>query len=394
MSKDINLLTLVLGAIWVGVGKKSFICGGNSLVMNFKRNENSHDDKDHHDKTSKRKLSGNKLLAVAFAAMIAAMVPTISAISGLGLTGTTNAAQAADMVDKPYVKVLARNALFEPNAGKTNVFGPGGIFPFFNDTFSCGNAVTCGVSIEDATFKGVFKEAGEKADNRFAAEYVAPLTYGDQQIKGNKYRIELIDTMWNNPSTDQTPLPTRVPAFLEAGKGVAFDQVQHGHSMVDRADVPMFMNRVALYGHVNVYDITDGQKKVVAQNLFAHLMVGKVIDENSFFTNFQANPATQYVVALFVVNIPSGVKLPGDIGPLTPEQAQSFTPLANDSSLANAPPFNYDMLMQQGVKANQPLPQSTIWPVDNPTQPLFFTFLLFTETRAGSSATNTVPGLD
>jgi hypothetical protein len=163
--------------------------------------------------------------------------------------------------------------------------------------------------------------------------------------------------------------------------------------MVDRADVPMFMNRVALYGHVNVYDVTDGNK-VVAERIFTHLMIGKVVDEKSFYADMQSNPATPTVVALFVVNIPSGVQLPGGIGPLTPEQAQSFTPMADDLSLTNSPPVNYEQLKGQGVDVSKPAQQSTVWPVDNPTQPVFFNFLLFTETHVYASSTNSVPGIN
>jgi hypothetical protein len=164
--------------------------------------------------------------------------------------------------------------------------------------------------------------------------------------------------------------------------------------MVDRADAPMFLNKVALYGHVNIYDITDGQEKLVVERVFAHLMVGHVIDESKFYSDMQFNTPLPLVVALFVVNVPSGVELPGGIGPLTSEQAQSFTPMPDDPSLTNPPPANYQQLVDQGVDVAEPLPQSTVWPVDNPTQPVYFTFLLFTETKAFDSATNTVPGLD
>jgi len=68
--------------------------------------------------------------------------------------------------------------------------------------------------------------------------------------------------------------------------------------------------------------------------------------------------------------------------------------LPDNPSLANPPPANYEQLLDQGVEIEEPLPQSTVWPVDNPTQPVFFTFLLFTETKAFDSATNTVPGLE
>ncbi len=315
------------------------------------------------------------LAGIALATLVAVLMPMFSVES--------HNAEAAT-AEKPYVKVMAKNALYEPAAGKTNVFGPGGIFPFFDDTFSCADNITCGVNVEGDTFRGVFKEGGEK-ENKFWAEYVAPITYGDHQVMGHKYRIVLVDTNWNNDSKELTPMPTAIPGFVAAGKGVAFDQIQHGHSMIDRADVPMFMNKVALYGHVNVYDLTD-DNKLVAENLFAHLMVGKVIDEKSYFEDMQVNPATQTVVALFVVNIPSGVKLPGDIGPLTSEQAQGFTPLADDLSLANSPPVTYAELAKWGADVKEPISQSTVWPVDNPTQPPMFTFLLYTDAKTFDSA--------
>jgi hypothetical protein len=337
------------------------------------------------------KKSTNLYVTAAIGGMLLAMIPAVLAMNS---TTLLNSAEADQAIDRPYVKVFAKTALYEPGLGKTNVFGPGGIFPFFNDTFTCADDVlTCGVMSEGASFRGVFKEAGEAGDNRFAAEYTVPITYGDHQVAGHKYRIELLDTEWNRADPMLSPSPTRVPGFLAAGKGVAFDQVQHGHSMVDRADAPMFMNKVALYGHVNIYDITDGQEKLVVERVFAHLMVGHVIDESKFYSDMQFNTPLPLVVALFVVNVPSGVELPGGIGPLTSEQAQSFTPMPDDPSLTNPPPANYQQLADQGVEVERPLPQSTVWPVDNPTQPVYFTFLLFTETKAFDSATNTVPGL-
>ena len=55
------------------------------------------------------------------------------------------------------VKVDATNALYEPAAGLTNVYGPEGLFPFEN--FSCADALTCGISAgEDAKFTGVFEQ--------------------------------------------------------------------------------------------------------------------------------------------------------------------------------------------------------------------------------------------
>jgi hypothetical protein len=40
------------------------------------------------------------------------------------------------------------------------------------------------------------------------------------------------------------------------------------------------------------------------------------------------------------------------------------------------------------------MPQSTPWSVDNPTQPVFFTFLLFTNAKAYNSSTPDVPGVN
>jgi hypothetical protein len=337
------------------------------------------------------KIKPNVIIATVFAAILVAMVPAVVAISATTMQATD--AEAADMVQQPYVKAFAgSSALYEPNAGRTNVFGPGGIFPFFNDTFSCGNAVTCGVQT-DASFKGVFKENGQPGDNKFVATYTAPITYGDHQVKGHKYKVVMVDTKWNNDDPAQTPLPTRTPDFLLPGNGVAFDQYQHGHSMIDRADVPLFSNKVVVYGHANVYDETDGGK-LVAKNIFMHMMVGKAVDEKGFYSDMQNNDGTPLVVLLFLVNIPSGVQLPGGIGPLTPEQAQSFTPLADDPSLKNPPPVDYSKLADWGVKAPEPKPQSTPWSVDNPTQPVFFTFLLFTDAKAYNSANNNLPGVN
>ena len=336
------------------------------------------------------KVKTNVIIGTVFVAMLVAMVPAVMAIM---TSARTIEAEAADTVDKPYIKAFAGGkAIYEPSVGRTNVFGPGGVFPFFNSTFACGDALTCGVET-DATFKGVFKEAGEAGDNKFVATYVAPITYGDHQVAGHTYRVEMVDTKWNNDDPAQTPLPTRTPDFLVAGDGVAFDQYQHGHSMVDRADVPLTWNKVALYGHANVYDESDGDR-LVAENIFLHLMVGKVVDEASFYSNMQNNDGTPLVVLMFLVNVPSGVVLPGDIGPLTSEQAQSFTPMSDDPSLTNPPPFDYAKLTEMGIDLEEPMPQSTVWSVDNPTQPVFFTFLLFTEAKAYNSATNIVPGLE
>ena len=63
--------------------------------------------------------------------------------------------------------------------------------------------------------------------------------------------------------------------------------------MVDRADAPMFVNKVALCGHTNIYDITDGSKEPVVEKIFAHQMVGYFVDENRFYSDFQFNSPTK-----------------------------------------------------------------------------------------------------
>ena len=65
--------------------------------------------------------------------------------------------------------------------------------------------------------------------------------------------------------------------------------------MVDRADAPMFVNKVALYGHSNIYDITDESKEPVVEKIFAHLIVGHAVDQSRFYSNFQFNSPTNTV---------------------------------------------------------------------------------------------------
>lgn len=293
--------------------------------------------------------------------------------------------QGGTLSNSTIVQAAASKALYEPNFAKTNVFGPGGLFPLFNDTFSCGNALTCGVSAGPASFSGQFKEGGGST-NQFEATYVSPITYGDQQVKGHTYMVKLIDTLWNSTSA---AMPTRQAQFVSTKGNVAFDQIQHGHTMIDRSDAPVFFNSVALYGHVDVFDVTAGNK-MVAHDIFTHLMVGKIVDENKAFTNLQLTPMTPTVIALVVANVPSGVKLPNNVGPLTADQAQSFTPLKNDTSLTSHPPINVGQIISQGGSATTPQPQSTTWPVDNPTQPLFFDFLLFSDGMVSSDMTSNI----
>ena len=107
-------------------------------------------------------------------------------------------------------------------------------------------------------------------------------------------------------------------------------------------------------------------------------MVAHVMDQNAYYINMKDVAASPTMVLLFAINIPSGTPLPG-VGTLTPDKAQSFTPLSSDVSLKSPPQFNYSVKMPAPmtglIKAS--MSQSTTWPVDNPKQPLFFTFLVF-----------------
>jgi hypothetical protein len=70
--------------------------------------------------------------------------------------------------------------------------------------------------------------------------------------------------------------------------------------------------------------------------------------------------------------------LPG-VGQLSAEQAQSFTPVSEDPSLSNPPQFDYPVSIPnpRNGTIGEPQSQSTTWPVANPEQPLYFSFLLY-----------------
>jgi hypothetical protein len=271
----------------------------------------------------------------------------------------------------------ASKALFQPALGLSNVFGPDGLFPM-EKTFSCANALTCGVSAgNDAKFMGTFEKGNKNNLTTYEATYTSPITYGPQQTAGHIYKIVLTDTKWN--STDAA-VPTRQPEYTQMVNNVGFNQIQHGASMIDRSDTPQFFNAAFLYGHAKVIDMTDGNK-VVAEDVFTHVMVAHVMNERTFYRSQADEAASPTVVLVFLANFPSGVDLPGK-GSLTPDQAQSFMPLPSDPSLSHAPNVNYPV--QIPVPGNgsisAPQPQSSPWPADNPKQPLFFDFLMYQST--------------
>ncbi len=331
------------------------------------------------------KTKNRLFMAISLAAILTVTVSIMT---------STEYASAEPTDAKPYFKFFGSNALYEPSVGIVNVFGPEGLFPFFNDVFSCGDSFECGVESKDAKIWGVLNVMGDKESNMVYVEYTSPITYGDtreetpSQIKDHKYRIELMDTNWNHPNN---PTPTATPGFLLSGNGVAFDQIMHGKSTVDTghvvdgvSNIPLFKNKTTLYGHGVIKDVTDPQNEfVVVEGIFLHVMVGHVIDEEAYFQNLQEVPLSPEIALVFAINIPSGVELPGGIGPLNSEQAQSFTPPSDDPALTSNPPVDY-----AGLGIDEPIAHTTPWTVDNPDEPIHFTFLVFQDVRSFISPTD------
>lgn len=273
------------------------------------------------------------------------------------------------------LKVGASNALFEPAAGLSNVYGPKGLFPFA-DVFECADTLTCGVNAgDDSKFTGSFEQRDTNKMTSYEATYTSPITYGPHQIKGHTYKITLTDTEWNSPDA---ALPTENAEFSQMVNNVGFNQIQHGSSQIDRSDVPQLYDLAFLYGHAKVIDTTNGNSTVVAKDIFTHVMVAHVMDEKAYYRNMKNEAMSPNMVFLFAINIPNDTELPG-VGKLTAEKAQSFTPLSTDQSLKMTPHFNYPVKMDapREGQVDKPMSQSAIWPVANPKQPLLFTFLVF-----------------
>jgi hypothetical protein len=356
-------------------------------------------------KATSSKRNGLVLPAVILASVLVMSIAVFSPIQGGFATTTTNmtvdtnnqngntttaASTEGSSLPQPndnstILRAQASNALFEPAAGLSNVFGPGGLFPF-EDVFTCADALTCGVSAgEDATFSGTFEEGNRNNLTEYTATYTSPVTYGPHQIEGHTYQIELTDTEWN--STDAA-MPTRQAEFASMVNNVGLNQIQHGSSMVDRSDVPQLYDHAFLYGHARITDITNGNNTVVAEDIFTHVMVAHVMDEDAFYRNLKGSAASPTMVFLFTVNIPSDTELPG-VGSLSPEEAQGFTPLPTDPSLTNPPPVGYPVEIPAPGEGTieAPEPQSTVWPVANPNQPLLFNFLVYQDTQVTLSST-------
>ena len=351
-------------------------------------------------KATSSKKNSLVLTAAVVASVLVMSVAVFSPIQGGFATTTTmtmdnnqngNTSTASSEVSLPQpndsstiLKAQASNALFEPAAGLSNVFGPGGLFPF-EDVFTCADALTCGVSAgEDAMFTGTFEEGNENNLTGYTATYTSPVTYGPHQLEGHTYQIELTDTYWNS---SDAAMPTRQAEFASMVNNVGLNQIQHGASMIDRSDVPQLYDHAFLYGHARVTDITNGNNTIVAEDVFTHVMVAHVMDEDTFYSNLKGSAASPTMVFLFAINIPSDTELPG-VGSLTPEQAQGFTPLPTDPSLTNPPPVDYPVELPDPREGTIEAPesQSTVWPVANPNQPLLFNFLVYQDAQVTLSS--------
>jgi hypothetical protein len=282
----------------------------------------------------------------------------------------------AQPAKEPMLQVTASGGKIEPMVGKTNVFGPGGLFPF-TGVYKCANDLPCGVDAgTNAKFTGTFEEGNKHNGTQFTVDYTSPISYGPLQLKGHTYEIKLIDTKWNGTGV---AMQTRDPEFANMVNNVGFNQIQHGiapnGTNVDRQDVPLLYDAAYLYGQVL---IKDKQTNQVVCHCFSHVMVASVMDPNNFFRSLKGDSKLGHpVILLDAMNFPSGRPLPPSANPQTPktwtvDQAESYTPLKNDPSLKNPPPIDYGKLT---IKA--PEPQSTVWPVDNPKEDLLFTFLFF-----------------
>jgi hypothetical protein len=64
------------------------------------------------------------------------------------------------------------------------------------------------------------------------------------------------------------------------------------------------------------------------------------MDENEYYRSLKDKVLSPNLVFLFAVNIPNDIELPG-VGSLSAEEAQSFTPIADDESLDNSPLIDY-----------------------------------------------------
>ena len=62
---------------------------------------------------------------------------------------------------------------------------------------------------------------------------------------------------------------------------------------------------------------------------------------------------------MFAVNILNDTELP-EVGMLSAEEAQSFTPLSSDPSLGNSPPFNYPIEFAEPRTGNDNIKEPSV----------------------------------
>ncbi len=248
--------------------------------------------------------------------------------------------------------VTANSPLFVPDVGKTNVYCKGGVAPMAPFTKNGCKPVATSGSFDGSFLKGtpdttsrdqgnIERSRGQGAKADFTATFMNP-------IDGKEYRIVSRDTKWNSSTTAE---PTPDPFFARPFDNVFYDQTQHGQTMIDRSDAPLLFVRVGMYGHVDVFQGGN----MVAKDIFTHVMVGYVLGgpddfgRNEFFTHYKITPQSPLLVFIFIVNTPGTIKA---------------TPPPTDPSLHQGPALDHDDM-------------SSPWPTDDPTQPLYFNFLIY-----------------
>jgi hypothetical protein len=95
------------------------------------------------------------------------------------------------------------------------------------------------------------------------------------------------------------------------------------------------------------------------KNVFTHLMVGHLMNENVYYKNLRDEALTPNLALVFAVNILNDTELPG-VGMLSAEEAQSFTPLSSDPSLENSPPFDYPIEFAEPRTGNDNIKEPSV----------------------------------
>ena len=114
-----------------------------------------------------------------------------------------------------------------------------------------------------------------------------------------------------------------------------------------------------LYGHAKIIDVTNDNHTVVAEDVFTHVIVGHLMNGNVYYKILRDEALTPNWALVFAVNILNDTELP-EVGMLSAEEAQSFTPLSSDPSLENSPPFNYPIEFAEPRTGNDNIKEPSV----------------------------------